>query len=73
MRMEQLATLKVAPGSSLALAPGGAHLMLLGLSAMPGPGDSVRLCLTLATGPEICTDAPVRKDAADDTHQHHHH
>ena len=73
MRMEQLATLKVAPGQSLALAPGGTHLMLLGLSAMPSPGDSVELCLTLATGPEICTDAPVRKDAGNDSHQHHHH
>lgn len=72
LRMVQLATLEVAPGSSLALRPGGAHLMLLGLSAMPSPGDSVRICLTLATGPEICTDAPVRKDAGDDTHQHHH-
>lgn len=73
VRMEQLTTLKVAAGQSLALAPGGAHLMLLGLTAMPSPGDSVRLCLTPASGPEVCTDAPVRKNAADNTHQHHHH
>jgi copper(I)-binding protein len=73
VRMEQLATLKLAAGQSLALAPGGTHLMLLGLNAMPVPGDRVSLCLTLATGPEVCTDASVRKDAGDSVHQHHHH
>ena len=72
VRMEQLATLKVAAGQSLELAPGGTHQMLLGLTAMPGEGESVRLCLTLAAGPEICADAPVRKDAGDNTHHHHH-
>lgn len=73
VRMEQLATLKVAAGQSLVLAPGGAHLMLLGLAAMPSPGDSLRLCLALATGLEVCTDAPVHKDAGEEGHQHHHH
>ena len=78
VRMEQLSTLEIAAGESLVLAPGGAHLMLLGLSAMPRPGESVQLCLTLAGGTtpggtEICTDAPVRKDAGEDMHQHHHH
>ena len=73
VRMEQLATLQVGAGSSLALVPGGTHLMLLGLSAVPSPGDSVRLCLTLAAGGEICTDAPVRNDAGDDNQRHHHH
>lgn len=73
VRMEQLSTLELAAGQSLALAPGGTHLMLLGLDNMPTPGASVQLCLTLASGDEICTDAPVRKDAGDDSHQHHHH
>lgn len=73
VRMEQLSKLDVAAGQSLALAPGGTHLMLLELSDMPEAGTSVRLCLTLASGDELCTDAKVRKDAADDSHQHHHH
>ena len=73
MRMEQLATLKVAAGQTLQLAPGGIHLMLLGLSAMPAPGQRVTLCLTTAAGEEVCTEAPVRKDAGDAGHQHHHH
>ena len=75
MRMEQLQNLPVAPGESVQLAPGGTHLMLLGLSRMPMPGETVHFCLELATGEEVCTDAPVRKSAAaqkaDDHHQHH--
>ncbi len=73
VRMEQLTTLKVAAGQTLVLAPGGAHLMLLGLAAMPTSGDTVQLCLAFATGTEVCTDAPVRKGVSEDTHQHHHH
>ena len=48
VRMEQLSTLEIAAGESLVLAPGGTHLMLLGLSAMPRPGESVQICLALA-------------------------
>jgi copper(I)-binding protein len=73
VRMEQLSTLDVAADKSLSLAPGGVHLMLLGLAAMPVAGSSVRLCLTLEGGEEVCTDAPVRKDAGESDHQHHHH
>jgi len=75
MRMEQLQNLPVAPGESVQLAPGGTHLMLLGLARMPMPGETVRFCLELATGEEVCTDAPVRKSAAAknprEQHQHH--
>ena len=73
-RMEQLAQVQVAPGQSLVLAPGGTHLMLLGLSRMPAPGDEVRLCLLLAGDGEVCTIAPVRKSAGgDQSHDHHQH
>ena len=75
MRMEQLQHLPVAPGETVQLAPGGTHLMLLGLARMPTPGETVHLCLELATGEEVCTDAPVRKSSAvqksHDEHQHH--
>lgn len=73
-RMEQLTELQVAPGQSLAFAPGGAHLMLLGLTHMPVPGDEVLLCLRLAAGGEVCTTAGVRKSAGDEpSHEHHQH
>ena len=73
-RMERLDQVQVAAGSKVAFAPGGNHLMLLGLSRMPAPGQEVQLCLQTAGGDELCTFAGVRKSAAgDQTHQHHHH
>ena len=38
MRMEQLEALAVAPGERVELAPGGTHLMLLGLAYQAGAG-----------------------------------
>lgn len=73
MRMEQLPELTVAAGSKLELAPGATHLMLLDLERMPEPGESIELCLTLASGRRVCAQAPVRKSAQPDDHQHHHH
>ena len=73
VRMEQLPGLSVPAGQSLALAPGGAHLMLLELARMPAVGETVRLCLRTASDQEICTDAEVRKSGLDhSSHQHHH-
>ena len=74
MRMEQLQGLAVAPGERVVLAPGGTHLMLLGLAYMPAPGDDVQLCLQLAVGGEVCTVAEVRNSgAASDAQDHSHH
>ncbi len=74
MRMEPLRALAVAPGERVELAPGGTHLMLLGLAYMPAPGDDVRLCLRLVSGEEVCTVAQVRMSGdapATTDHQHH--
>ena len=74
MRMERLQRLSLAPGETLRLAPGGTHLMLLGLERMPLPGESVELCLQPAAGPAVCTDADVRRSESDSpAHDHHHH
>lgn len=74
MRMEQLPGFAVAAGERVELAPGGTHLMLMDLSFMPQPGDTVTLCLELAGGAEVCTEADTRKTASgDDGHQHEHH
>tara|TARA_R110001599_G_scaffold192503_1_gene387911 strand:- start:33281 stop:33742 length:462 start_codon:yes stop_codon:yes gene_type:complete len=71
-RMEQLDTVTVAPGESAVFAPGGMHLMLLGLKRMPAASEEVILCLTLASGAEACTTAPVRKSAGGaQSHKHH--
>ena len=76
MRMEQLQDLSVAAGQSVQLAPGGTHLMLLGLARMPLRGETVPLCLELAAGDvagdKVCTVAEVRKTAAgQQAHDHH--
>ena len=80
MRMEALDVLVVAPGERVELAPGGNHLMLLGLAFRLVPGDDVRLCFRLATKEEICTDAEVRgsggtadpeADSGSGDHKHH--
>ena len=73
MRMEPLPTATLAPGETLALTPGGKHLMLLDLERMPAAGESLRLCLTLAEGEPVCTDAPVRRGDGAEKHNHQHH
>ena len=74
MRMEQLQALAVAPGERVELAPGGTHLMLLGLAYRPVPGDEIRLCLQLVSGDEVCTVAEVRMSGdLPGTTDHHHH
>ncbi len=72
MRMRQLQALSLAPGETRELAPGGVHLMLLGLERMPAPGDTLSLCLTVEGADPVCSDAPVRRDMGDAGHAHHH-
>jgi copper(I)-binding protein len=75
MRMERLPGLALAAGEEVNLAPGGTHLMLLDLVYMPDPGEFIALCLKLASGQEVCTEAEARKTApasGAQNHQHHH-
>ena len=73
MRMEPLASVTLAPGQTLTLAPGGKHLMLLDLQRMPISGETVRVCLTAEQGEPVCTEAPVRRGDGADQHNHKHH
>lgn len=61
MQMEQLKGLAIAPGERVDLEPGGTHIMLMGLTFMPAPGDTVNLCLKLLGDREICTVAVTRR------------
>lgn len=73
MRMQQLQHLDLPAGGEVALAPGGTHLMLLGLARMPAVGETVELCLVLASGAQACTRAEVRREGVSgQSHQHHH-
>jgi copper(I)-binding protein len=73
MRMEQLHKLALAAGERVEFVPGGAHLMLLGLTFMPEPGDLVQLCVKLLTGEEVCTEAETHKASPDSPAQDHSH
>ncbi|MEH6571005.1 MAG: copper chaperone PCu(A)C [Halioglobus sp.] len=71
MSMERLESVALGPGETVEFTPGGIHLMLLGLEQVPAVGGTVNLCLLLTSGPAICVDAPVRKSAAKNSHDHH--
>lgn len=64
MRMRHLADgLTLAPGESLALAPGGKHLMLFDLQRPLQDGDTLHLKLLLADGRELEAAFPVQDGA----------
>jgi copper(I)-binding protein len=60
MRMRKLDDLPVAAGESVSLAPGGKHIMLIGLSGPLEEGASVPLTLVFEKAGEIVIEAPVR-------------
>lgn len=51
---------EIAPGSSLALAPGGNHIMLMGLKAKPEAGQEITLTLHFAKAGNVVVTAPVK-------------
>ncbi|ALC06077.1 hypothetical protein CDES_08360 [Corynebacterium deserti GIMN1.010] len=59
--------LVIPAGESVELAPGGDHLMILGLAQPIEAGDAINLVLTLEDGTEVPLDAiPARTIAAGD-------
>lgn len=60
-RMEAVPEVVLAPGSSLALEPGGLHLMLMQPSRELQPGDSVGITLVSDSGREFRFDLPVER------------
>lgn len=63
MRMRRLETLEIAPGDSVALSPGGNHLMLFGLKRSLHPGDRFMLVLDFANAGQIEVPVEVRSMA----------
>lgn len=73
-RMRPVPALQVPPQGVIDLAPGGLHIMLMGLQRMPAAGSTTRLCLRSDAG-LVCTDARVQRDANSATkvkHGQHH-
>ncbi len=72
MQMQPLADLNLAPGQTLTLMPGGAHMMVMGVADMPKEGERFDLCVDSTAGQQ-CTSAPVMKQGPMPDHSHHAH
>jgi copper(I)-binding protein len=74
-RMRKQANLALAPNAEVQFAPGGRHIMLIGVKQALKPGDKVPLTLTFRRAGRISVQAEVRPlapDAGADPHAHHH-
>jgi periplasmic copper chaperone A len=64
MKMRSVASLPVAPGKPLTLAPGGYHIMLMGLKHPLVAGTSFPVTLTFAKAGAVATTATVQAAGA---------
>lgn len=60
MRMREIESVAIAPGATVALEPGGLHVMLLGMERQLVNGDSVQMTFEFSSGNTIRATAPVR-------------
>jgi copper(I)-binding protein len=72
-RMLPVERLEILPGETVALEPGGMHLMLFRPVRSLRQDDRVVFSLELADGHSQTFEATVRRDTGDDGHRHHHH
>jgi copper(I)-binding protein len=70
MSMQRQERVSLPPGRSLAFAPGGHHLMLIGLVRPLKAGDRAPATLVFASGARIKVEFAVGTGAAPATHQH---
>ena len=61
MQMRRVESIRIEPGASLALEPGGLHLMLFEPRLKLGPGELVELELRLDDGRVLRLEMPVRR------------
>lgn len=71
MRMSPVGSMAVPAGGALSLAPGGAHLMLIGVGEPLRTGATVRLTLTFARAGRVEADFHVVTTVADPAHAGH--
>ena len=64
MKMRSVATLTVAPGAPVTLAPGGYHIMLMGLKRALKEGDSFPVTLDFAKAGQVTATVTVAKAGA---------
>lgn len=74
MRMRAVESLEVPAGATVALQPGGMHLMLMGLKAPLAAGQRVTLTLQFEKAGEVAVQAAVRAPGgAAEPAEHKHH
>ncbi|MBK1653742.1 MULTISPECIES: copper chaperone PCu(A)C [Allochromatium] len=61
MRMRRIERIAVNAGETTTLAPGGLHIMLIGLKSELTPGQTVELTLIQDDGERLAIQAPVRR------------
>jgi copper(I)-binding protein len=64
MKMRSVASLTVEPGKPVTLAPGGYHIMLMGLKQALKQGDSFPVTLSFANAGQVTAMATVEKAGA---------
>lgn len=69
-RMNAVERFELAPAKPVVFAPGGAHIMLIGLNEPLAAGSTATLTLEFENGGAITIEAPVR-DAAPASDHHH--
>jgi copper(I)-binding protein len=72
MRMRPVEAIEVAPGAEVKLAPGGLHIMLIGLKQPLVKGERVPLTLVFEKAGEVAVELAVEAAGArgGDEHQH---
>jgi len=72
MQMRRIERIDLPAGQTVELAPGGLHVMLIGLTRALLPGETVELTLTLDDDSDVQVVAPVRPvGAMPMSHRHH--
>ncbi len=69
MKMRMADGIDLAPGASVALKPGGLHIMLMGLRAPLKKGETLELRLTFETSDEMKITVPIGGVAANSPDQ----
>lgn len=72
-RMQRTATVELAPGQELGFAPGGRHIMLIGMKQPLKAGERLPLTLQFRRAGNITVQAEVRPLVVEEDHSHHHH
>ena len=70
MAMKQIEALAIPADGAAVLAPGGDHLMLIGLHRPLAPGDTVTFILVFEKSGEVVVQFPVRDARAEPQHAH---